>query len=80
MGIVGFERNLSEESKKALQSETWQKVRDSMKEKKEVKHFTAESTAENAYGWIWDQVVKEYLRSGYNRRVKSLCASDRRYR
>ncbi len=32
MGIEGFERNLSEESKKALQSETWQKVRDSMKE------------------------------------------------
>ncbi len=66
MGIEGFERNLSEESKKALQSETWQKVRDGMKEKKEVKHFTAENTAENAYGWAWDQVVKEYLRSGYN--------------
>ena len=71
MGIEGFERNLSEESKKALQSETWQKVRDSMKEKKEVKHFTAENTAENAYGWTWDQVVKEYLRSGYNAEDKS---------
>lgn len=34
MGIKGFDGNLSEESKKALQSETWQKVRDSMKEKK----------------------------------------------
>lgn len=66
MGIEGIERPLSEESKKALQSETWQKVRDSMKEKKEVKHFTAENTAENAYGWTWDQVVKEYLRSGYD--------------
>lgn len=62
----GFDGNLSEESKKALQSETWQKVRDSMKEKREVKHFTAENTAENAYGAIWNQVVKEYLRSGYN--------------
>ena len=71
MGIEGFERNLSEESKKALQSETWQKVRDSMKEKKEVKHFTAESTAENAYGAIWNQVVNEYLKSGYNAEDKS---------
>jgi hypothetical protein len=66
MGIEGFERNMSEESKKALQSETWQKVRDGMKEKKEVEHFTAENTAEYAYGWAWAQVVKEYLRSGYN--------------
>ena len=71
MEIKGFDGNLSEESKKALQSETWQKVRDSMKEKKEVKHFTAENTAENAYGWTWDQVVKEYLRSGYNAEDKS---------
>lgn len=71
MGIEGFERNLSEESKKALQSETWQKVRDSMKEKKEVKHFTAECTAENAYGAIWNQVVNEYLKSGYNAEDKS---------
>jgi hypothetical protein len=71
MGIEGFERNLSEEGKMALKSETWQKVRDSMKEKKEVEHFTAENTAENAYGAIWNQVVKEYLRSGYNAEDKS---------
>lgn len=71
MGIEGFDGNLSEESKKALQSEAWQKVRDGMKEKKEVKHFTAESTAENAYGALWNQVVKEYLRSGYNAEDKS---------
>lgn len=71
MEMKGFDGNLSEESKKALQSETWQKVRDSMKEKKEVKHFTAENTAENAYGAIWKQVVKEYLRSGYNAEDKS---------
>ena len=63
---MGSEGNLSEESKKALQSETWQKVGDGKKEKKEVKHFTAENTSENAYGWVWDKVVKEYLRSGYN--------------
>lgn len=71
MEIKGFDGNLSEESKKTLQSETWQKVRDSMKEKKEVKHFTAESTAENAYGAIWNQVVNEYLKSGYNAEDKS---------
>ena len=71
MEVKGFDGNLSEESKKALQSETWQKVRDSMKEKKEVKHFTAESTAENAYGAIWNQVVNEYLKSGYNAEDKS---------
>ena len=72
MGIKGFERNLSEESKKALQSETWQKIRDGMKEKKEVKHFTVENIAENTYGWTWTQVVKEYLKSGYNAEDNSL--------
>ena len=67
MGIKGLAGGtLSEENKKALQSETWQKVRDGMKEKKEVKHFTAEKTAEYAYGCVWNQVVNEYLRSGYN--------------
>lgn len=61
MGISGAADNLSEGSKKALQSETWQAVR-------EVKHFTEEPTAgvDNAYGWTWNQVVNEYLRSGYH--------------
>ncbi len=71
MESKGFEETLSEKSKEALQSETWQKVRDCIKEKREVRHFTAENTAENAYGWTWDQVVKEYLRSGYNAEYKS---------
>ena len=71
MEIKGFDGNLSEESKKNLQSKTWREVRDSMNEKKEVKHFTAESTAENAYGAIWNQVVNEYLKSGYNAEDKS---------
>lgn len=62
----GFEGTLSEESKKALQSKTWKKIGDCMKEKSKVKHFTAENTTESAYGWEWAQVVKEYLRSGYN--------------
>lgn len=71
MESKGFEGTLSEKSKEALQSETLQKVRDCIKEKREVRHFTAENTAENAYGWTWDQVVKEYLRSGYNAEDKS---------
>lgn len=68
MGIKGLEGtlSLSEKSKMALQSETWQKVGDVMKEKKEVKHFTTENTAEYAYGWSWHQVVKEYLKNGYD--------------
>ncbi len=66
MGIKGFDRDLLEENKEALQSETWQRVRDGMKEKKEVIHFTSEKTAENDYGRIWERVVKEYLKSGYN--------------
>lgn len=65
MGIKGFS-GLSEENKKAVQSETRLKAKDSMKEKNEFEHFTAESTEKNAYGWTWNQVVKEYLRSGYN--------------
>ena len=59
MGIKGFDGNLSEESKKALQSEMWQKVRDSMKGEKEVKHFTAESTAENAYDLVVEQTEED---------------------
>lgn len=66
MGIKGFEGTLSEEGKKAMQPETWQKVRNGMKKKKEVRHFTAENTAENAYGRIWEQIVKEYLKNGFN--------------
>lgn len=62
---MGIDGSLSEKDKKALQSETWQTVREGMKKRMEVKHFTTERTAENAYGWTWDQVVKEYLRTGY---------------
>lgn len=31
----------------------------------EVKHFTTEQTTESAYGCTWNQVVNEYLRTGY---------------
>ncbi|MCI8889237.1 MAG: hypothetical protein HFG70_14310 [Hungatella sp.] len=37
-----------------------------IKEKREVEHFTAERAADYAYGYTWNQVVQEYLRSGYN--------------
>lgn len=71
MESKGFDSNitLSEESKNALQSETWNVVREGTKEKREVKHFTVEFTAgtDNVYGWTWDQVVKEYLRRGYSK-------------
>lgn len=55
---------LSEESKKALQSETWKQVEREMK-KRVVKHFTAENTIDSAYGWTWNQVVQEYLQTKY---------------
>lgn len=71
MESKGFDSNstLSEESKQALQSESWNAVRESAKEKREVKHFTVEFTAgtDNVYGWTWEQVVKEYLRRGYSK-------------
>jgi len=67
MGISGAAGNLSEESKKALQSETWQAVREGMKEKREVRHFTTELIAgtDNSYGASWAAVVNEYLKAGF---------------
>lgn len=65
MGIKGFGSGLSEEGKKALKSETWQKARSHLKEKREVVHFTAERTVDYAYGAVWNQVVNEYLKTGY---------------
>lgn len=66
MESKGFEGTLSEKSKDALQSETWQAARDAMRGKKESRHYTAEETEDNAYGETWGQVVKEYLRTGYS--------------
>lgn len=31
-----------------------------------VRHFTSEQKDENTYGWPWNEVVKEYLESGYS--------------
>lgn len=57
--------SLSEESKKALQSETWQKVREGIKARRAVKHFSEEAGAGNEYGPEWGAVVKEYFKTGY---------------
>ncbi len=64
MELKGFNENeLTAQNKDALQSETWKEVRRAMKT--EPQHFTAEKTDDNSYGWIWNQVVQEYLRTGY---------------
>ena len=66
MGISGIENSsLSEESKKALQSETWQKAREGIKARREIKHFSEEAEAGNEYGPEWGAVVKEYFKIGY---------------
>ena len=63
MGISGIENSsLSEESKKALQSETWQKAREGIKARREIKHFSEEAEAGNEYGPEWGAVVKEYFK------------------
>ncbi len=60
-----FDETLSDKSKEALNSETWKQVRTAMKT--EIKHFTAsEDGSENAYGYTWNGVVREYLKTGYN--------------
>lgn len=64
MGISGIESSgLSEENKKALQSETWQKAREGMRERREIKHFSEETNTE--YGPEWSVVVNEYLKTAY---------------
>lgn len=76
METKGFNKNeISEKSKEALQSETWQKVRETMKT--EVQHFTEApeiqyfatvkvSKNDNVYGVVWGNVVREYLKTAYS--------------
>lgn len=76
METSGFnDNNISEQSKEALQSETWQKAREAMKT--EVQHFTEApelqhfatvkvSKNDNAYGVVWGNVVREYLKTAYS--------------
>lgn len=69
MGISGIESSgLSEENKKALQSETWQKVREGMKARREIKHFSEE--ADTGYGAEWHEVVNKYLKTAYKEEDK----------
>lgn len=66
MGISGIENSsLSEESKEALQSETWQNAREGIKARREIKHFSEGAETGNEYGPEWGAVVKEYFKTGY---------------
>lgn len=65
---------LSEESKKALQSETWEAARKVMRTEiqhftnaPEIQHFAVEkiSKNDNVYGVAWGNAVREYLKTAY---------------
>lgn len=76
MEISGFnENNISERNKEALQSETWQEVREVMKteiqhftEAPEIQHFAVEKVSknDNVYGVTWGNLVREYLETAYS--------------
>lgn len=76
MEINGFNENeVSEQNKKALRSETWQKARKVMKtevqhftEVPEIQHFAIEKVSknDNVYGVVWGNVVREYLKTAYS--------------
>ena len=57
----GFDsKDISETSKEASQSETWQKIRESLK------HFTlGDNVGSNAYPTKWGMLVNKYLATGY---------------
>ncbi len=72
-GFNGSE--ISEKNKEALQSETWQKVREAMKtevqhftEVPEIQHFATVKVSknDNVYGVVWGNVVREYLKTAYS--------------
>lgn len=76
METKGFNKNeISEKSKEALQSEIWQKVRETMKtevqhftEVPEIQHFATVKVSknDNVYGVVWGNVVREYLKTAYS--------------
>ena len=62
MEVKGFNENeISEKSKEALQSETWQEARKAMK--REVKHYRVGDNED--YEYEWSKAVLNYLESGY---------------
>lgn len=77
MEVNGFNENgLSEKSKEALQSETWNQVRAAIKteiqhftDAPEIQHFAIEKVSknDNVYGVTWGNVVREYLKTAYAR-------------
>lgn len=76
MEISGFNENdISEQNKEALQSETWQEVRKTMKteiqhftEAPEIQHFAVEKVNknDNVYGVTWGNLVREYLKTAFS--------------
>lgn len=62
MEFKGFNENeISEKSKEALQSETWQEARKAMK--REVRHYRVGDNED--YEYEWSKAVLNYLESGY---------------
>lgn len=62
MEVKGFNENeISEKSKEALQSETWQEARKAMK--REVKHYRVGDNED--YEYEWSKAVLNYLESGH---------------
>lgn len=62
MEVKGFNENeISEKSKEALQSETWQEARKAMK--REVKHYRVGDNED--YEYEWSKAVLNYLESSY---------------
>lgn len=77
METKGFSGNgISEQSKEALKSETWQEARKLMKaevphftEAPEIQHFATVKVSknDNVYGVVWGNVVREYLKTAYSK-------------
>ena len=74
METKGFNGNISQQNKEALQSETWQNARKAMKlevqhftETPEIQDFSTEKAgqSDNVYGSVWGNVVREYLKTAY---------------
>jgi len=75
METKGFDGNISQHSKEALQSEMWQEARKAMKTEvqhftyaPEIQHFAIEKVSknDNVYGIAWGNVVREYLKTAYS--------------